>query len=106
MVTITEGKAPVTVINVFTVAEERQGELVELLDQFAVKTMRHRPGFISTSVHASLDKTRVINYAQWETDGDLFAALSAPEAQDALQAIVNVATTEPRLFEVAKVHEK
>jgi quinol monooxygenase YgiN len=106
VVTITEGKAPVTVINVFTVAEDRQSELVGMLDEFATKTMRHRPGFVSTSVHASLDGTRVINYAQWESQGDLAAALSAPETQDALQAIVRVAATEPHLYEVSKVYEK
>jgi hypothetical protein len=25
--------------------------------------MRHRPGFISANIHASLDGTRVVNYA-------------------------------------------
>jgi quinol monooxygenase YgiN len=106
VITINQGKTPVTVINVFTVAKERQTELVGMLDEFAAKVVRHRPGFISTSVHASLDGTRVINYAQWETDGHLAAALTAPEAQAQLRAIVQVAATEPNLYEVAKVHEK
>jgi quinol monooxygenase YgiN len=106
VVTITEGTTPVTVVNVFTVAEEDQAKLVSMLDEFAVTTMRQRPGFISTSVHASLDRSRVINYAQWETQDDLLAALSAPETQEALQAIVSLAATEPRLYEVAKVYEK
>lgn len=106
MITITEGKAPVTVINVFTVTQERQAVLVGLLDQFAAETMRHRPGFVSTSVHVSLDGTKVINYAQWESERDLAAALTAPEALASLEAIVSVAATEPRLYQVAKVHEK
>ncbi|MDN5769284.1 MAG: antibiotic biosynthesis monooxygenase [Microlunatus sp.] len=54
-----------TLVNVFTVVPERQQELVDVLDEATEQVMRHLPGFVSANIHASLDGTRVVNYAQW-----------------------------------------
>ena len=53
----------VTLINDFTVDQERQRELVEILVAATEQVMRHRPGFVSANIHASLDGTHVVNYA-------------------------------------------
>jgi hypothetical protein len=46
-----------TLINVFTVTRETQQPLVELLIKSTEQVMRHRPGFVSANIHASLDGT-------------------------------------------------
>jgi quinol monooxygenase YgiN len=56
-----------TLINHFTVPPDRQRELVDLLVSATEDVMRHQPGFIAANIHASLDGTRVVNYAQWES---------------------------------------
>lgn len=53
----------ITQINVFTVPEGRQDALVEHLSR-AAEVAREVEGWISASLHRSLDGTRVVNYAQ------------------------------------------
>ncbi|HCL63300.1 MAG TPA: antibiotic biosynthesis monooxygenase [Rhizobium sp.] len=56
----------ITQINVFTVAEGGQQPLIDLLTESAGFASRI-PGWISASIHRSLDGTRVVNYAQSES---------------------------------------
>ncbi|MFD9702394.1 antibiotic biosynthesis monooxygenase [Lentzea sp. NPDC059081] len=60
----------VTQINVFTVEPGRQQPLLDYLAQ-AAEVAAEVPGWISASLHRSLDGTRVVNYAQ---SADLDAA--------------------------------
>lgn len=53
----------VTQINVFTVPAGGQGALIDYLSQ-AAEVAREVDGWISASLHRSLDGTRVVNYAQ------------------------------------------
>ena len=56
----------VTQINVFTVpSPDRQQPLIEFLAE-AARVAREVPGWLSASLHRSLDGTRVVNYAQSE----------------------------------------
>jgi antibiotic biosynthesis monooxygenase (ABM) superfamily enzyme len=104
MVTIHEGTAPVTLINVFTVEPDRQREIVGLLEQATEQTIRHLPGFISTSIHASLDGTRIVNYAQWASPENFKGMLGDPDAQKHLQAIMQkVSSSDPQLYSVDKI---
>ena len=63
MATIQANDGVITQINVFTVAPEKQQELIDLLSEAAAFASR-LPGWMSASVHRSLDGTRVVNYAQ------------------------------------------
>jgi antibiotic biosynthesis monooxygenase (ABM) superfamily enzyme len=63
MATIQANDGIITQINVFTVAPEKQQELIDLLAEAAAFASA-LPGWISASVHRSLDGTRVVNYAQ------------------------------------------
>src|SRR5437868_11310185 len=67
MTTISKDAKLVTLINVFTVAPANQRHLVELLARATDTSVRHAPGFVSASLHRSLDGTRVTIYAQWRT---------------------------------------
>ena len=73
--TIRPGTEPVTLINVFTVEPAQQQRLIDLLDEATEQVMRHLPGFVSANIHASLDGTRVTNYAQWRRKDDFEAML-------------------------------
>lgn len=60
----------VTQINVFTTPTDGQQALIDHLSA-AVACARQEPGWLSASLHRSLDGTRVVNYAQSQ---DLAAA--------------------------------
>lgn len=53
----------ITQINVFTVPAGQQQPLIDYLTQAAM-VAREVDGWISASLHRSLDGTRVVNYAQ------------------------------------------
>lgn len=53
----------ITQINVFTVPEGGQDALIDYLSK-AAEVAREVDGWISASLHRSLDGTRVVNYAQ------------------------------------------
>ncbi|MGB8960940.1 MAG: antibiotic biosynthesis monooxygenase [Pseudonocardiaceae bacterium] len=88
---------------VFTVTQTTQQPLVDLLAEATEQVMRHRPGFISANIHASLDGTRVVNYAQWRSREDFLAMLDDPTAREHMSAAESLATAEPHLYEVISV---
>jgi hypothetical protein len=63
MATIHADQKVVTQINVFEVDPKNQDELARLLVE-AVQNVSNMQGWISASVHKSLDGRRVTNYAQ------------------------------------------
>ncbi|MFF8831209.1 antibiotic biosynthesis monooxygenase family protein [Streptomyces sp. NPDC015131] len=94
-----------TLINVFTVAPDRQYELVDLLARATEETMKHQAGFICANFHASEDGERVINYAQWESEGHYRAMLDNPDARVHMDQAAKIATdVQPRLFRVVSSH--
>ncbi len=110
MVTIDKNQKLMTLVNIFTVAPEKQTALSDLLVHATNETMRHLPGFISASIHRSADGTKVINYAQWRTVADFAAMKQNPEARPHMQAAAALATFEPIVCEVVdsvmREHEK
>ena len=94
----------VTLINVFTVDPADQQRLIEAWQRATDDVMRHRPGFISANIHRSLDGTKVVNYAQWESREAFQAMLQDPEAGPLLQELAAIATPAPVLCEVVSVH--
>ena len=94
----------VTLINVFTVEPARQQELVDLLTRATDETIRHIPGFVSATIHKSLDGVRVTNYAQWRSREDFEAMLRNPAASPHLKEAAALATSfEPHLYQVSEV---
>lgn len=104
MTTIATDQDVATLINVFTVTRMTQQPLVDLLSEATEQVMRHRPGFISANIHASIDGTRVVNYAQWRSRDDFLAMLDDPTAHEHVNATGSLATAEPHLYEVTSVH--
>ncbi|MGJ7902416.1 antibiotic biosynthesis monooxygenase family protein [Lysobacter sp. 1R34A] len=94
----------VTFINVFDVEPAKQQALVDLLNEGADKVIRHRPGFISVSILASKDGSRVVNYAQWRSAEDIKATREDPAAQDYGKRSAELARATPHVYSVASVH--
>jgi quinol monooxygenase YgiN len=100
MTTIQKSQDVLTLINVFTVAPEKQQNLVDLLIGATEQTMRHLPGFISANIHKSYDGHRVVNYAQWRSREDFETMLKSPEAAPHMAQAVELAEPDPILCEV------
>ncbi|MEU6896182.1 antibiotic biosynthesis monooxygenase [Streptomyces sp. NPDC046557] len=83
MITIDKNAGTLTVMVVFTLdTAEDQPVLLEAIRTFIQDVVRHQPGFVSSTVHASDDGTRVINYAQWENQGAFAAFQANPDAMN------------------------
>src|SRR3979411_1500407 len=101
--TIRPGAEIFTLINVFSVAPDRQQELADLLIEATEHTMRNLPGFISANIHKSFDGRRVINYAQWQSREACEATLRKPAARPPMTGPAAIASFDPILCEVAHV---
>ena len=102
MATIQKGRNLLTLVNVFSVRPENQQKLVDMLVEATDRTMKKLPGFISASIHRSLDGTRVVNYAQWRSKTDFDAMRQNPAAQPHMAAVAALATFDPILCEVSE----
>ena len=91
-----------TLINVFTVAPQRQMELVNLLARATNESVRHAPGFISSILHRSLDDTKVTMYAQWRSLEDHETMRKNPAPPPYLAQALSFAKFEPGLYEVVE----
>ncbi|NQX57289.1 antibiotic biosynthesis monooxygenase [Paenibacillus qinlingensis] len=95
----------VTLINVFTVEPINQARLIELLTQATEVSVKYAPGFVSSSLHQSLDGTKVTMYAQWRSAEDYQAMRNDPRPLPYLQEAMTFATFEPGMYEVVKTFE-
>ncbi|MBX9624921.1 MAG: antibiotic biosynthesis monooxygenase [Gemmataceae bacterium] len=103
MVTISKDRPGVTLVNVFRTDPARQAELVALLVEATEAVMRHLPGFVSATIHRSLDGTRVTNYAQWRSAADFEAMTRHPDAAPHMMRAAEPAQGfDPNLYEVVE----
>jgi quinol monooxygenase YgiN len=95
----------VTLVNVFTVDPANQKKVVDMLVEATAKTMQHLPGFVSASIHKSLDGVRVVNYAQWRSRQDFEKMRNNPAAQKHMRPLMEIAEADFHLYEVAETVE-
>ena len=102
--TLEKGNLIVTLINVHICKPEDQEQLVTLLQE-GIETIYSRvPGFISASIHKSLDGVRVTNYAQYESQKAVDAAWSDPAIPTFAKKVgLLVQSFDAHLYEVADV---
>ena len=89
----------ITQINVFTVPDGGQQALIDLLTE-AAQACAHIDGWLSASLHRSLEGTRVVNDAQardQDAMGRIFAALQAGGFLERNKAL---GVAHPGLYEV------
>ena len=73
---------PVTQITIVEAEPERQTEALSLMKKRA-HFVQGQPGFISISLHRSLDGRRIVNYIQWQSRDLLRAAHQSPDFREA-----------------------
>jgi quinol monooxygenase YgiN len=104
-ITIESGGTGFTLVVTYVCAEQKQDEVVAAIERAIAEVYSRQAGFVSASVHASLDKTRVLNYAQWERVEDFDATGQVPEVQERIAQITAlVESADPRLYRVRAVH--
>jgi heme-degrading monooxygenase HmoA len=103
MPTIQSGQQPVTQITIVEPEPGKQDEALSLMSERA-RFMSRQPGFISISLHRSLDGRRIVNYIQWENRDLLHAAHQSPEFRKEWGHFDDLTDDiDPHLFEVARV---
>jgi quinol monooxygenase YgiN len=102
MPTISKESELLTLINIFTVEPVNQQELIDLLVEATRTSVRNVQGFVSASLHRSLDGTKVAMYAQWRSVADYQSMRSNPAASPYLQKALALARFEPGMYEVVE----
>ena len=104
---IRQGGDCVTQITTAEVGDgQHQNELLRLMAERA-RFMATQPGFISISLHRSLDGRRIVNYVQWQSREQLAAAHHAPEFRQQWRRFDALADDiDPHLYEVAHIAEE
>jgi hypothetical protein len=103
MPTISRGRTPLTLINVFTVPPEKQDELIALLTEVTRRNVRHHKGFVSASLHRGIDGEKVAMYAQWASIEDYASMRRNPGPAPALEQALKLAKFDPGMYEVAEI---
>ena len=94
---------PVTQITVIEPEAGKQAEALSLMTERA-RFMARQPGFISVSVHRSLDGRRIVNYIQWQSRDLLQSAHKSPEFRKGWNHFDQLTDEiDPHLYEVAYV---
>jgi heme-degrading monooxygenase HmoA len=94
---------PVTQITIIEAEPEKQTEALSLMRKRA-HFMQGQPGFISISLHRSLDGRRIVNYIQWQSRDLLRAAHQSPEFRKAWSQFESLTDDiDPHLYEVIEI---
>jgi heme-degrading monooxygenase HmoA len=94
---------PVTQITIIEAEPEKQTEALSLMRERA-HFMQGQPGFISISLHRSLDGRRIVNYIQWQSRDLLRAAHQSPEFRKAWSQFESLTDDiDPHLYEVIEI---
>jgi heme-degrading monooxygenase HmoA len=105
MATIRIDAQPLTQITVIEVEPGQSEDALGSLRERA-RFMSGQPGFISVSLHRSLDRRRIVNYVQWQSRDLLQAAHESPEFRKKWQRFdALTGSIEPNLYEVEQVFD-
>ena len=95
----------ITQITVVDAEPERQAEALSMMAERA-RFMARQPGFVSISLHRSLDGRRIVNYVQWQNRELLQQAHQSPDFRNAWEKFDDLTDQiDPHLYEVAEVLE-
>ncbi|GAA0351447.1 hypothetical protein GCM10009092_14780 [Bowmanella denitrificans] len=92
-----------THINVFRVAVQHQRHLVDILVHSTEYSVRSIPGFVSASLHQSLDGTSVTLYSKWHKEQ--LRQTSESDFLACFAAALDIATLETTVSESVKHFE-
>lgn len=83
MAVIDQYRDILTVLVEFDIDPTNCDEHIRKIKEFFNNVVRKQPGFISANLHLSLDKKKVINYAQWKNEDFYNEFLNNEEVQSA-----------------------
>ena len=92
----------IILINVFTVDPTDQHQLLELLARATDEFVSRAPGFVSSTLHRSLDGTKVTMYAQWHSAEAYEAMRRDPGPLPFLEESLTIAKFEPGMYEIVR----
>ncbi len=101
MPAIAKNNDVITVVIIFAIEPAEQQQLIDTIIEFLETTVKHQPGFVSSSIHKSIDGVRVMNYAQWETQADYQAFVKNAGVQAKGEKLSNYQLHEAHIYEVA-----
>jgi heme-degrading monooxygenase HmoA len=105
MAQIQAGKQPVTQITIIESEPDKQAQALSVMTERA-RFMARQPGFISISLHRSLDGRRIVNYVQWQNRDLLRSAHQSPEFRKQWSDFDKLTDEiDPHLYEVCEVME-
>ena len=93
-----------TVISVFTVEPRHQQRLADLLVRATEDVLSKLPGFVSANIHKSLDGTRVITSAQWQSLEALEAMMAHSKAVPQMLEAAGLASVDVHVCEGSSTH--
>ncbi len=89
-------------INTFHVQRENQQRVIDILSDATRSRVSKAPGFHSSTLHRSVDGTKVTMYARWTNMADYEAMRRDPISGEALAGLMALARFEPGLYEVVE----
>lgn len=95
-----------TMVNVLTPAAGKQSETIQLLQAGMDEEMGRQPGFISSTIHRSLDSEHVVVYAQWRDQASVNAAVKVIQGGGApnMAKVFSIAQPDFHPYRVESVH--
>ena len=95
-----------TIILNFDTKPESQQEQLDALIKFFESVVSRQPGLVSTNFHKSLDGTKILNYAQWESKEDWKNAIHDKDVLDHPKNPIKHAKIQINDYEVSYMYEK
>lgn|ERR1700754_4956864 len=92
----------ISLINVFTVDPSNQHRLLDLLARATDEFVSRATGFISSTLHRSLDGTKVTMYAKWRSAEDYESMRRDPGPLPFLEEALKIAKFEPGMYEIVR----
>ncbi|MDH2346014.1 antibiotic biosynthesis monooxygenase [Bradyrhizobium sp. SSUT77] len=93
----------VTQITIVEAEPAKQKEALSLMADRA-RFMARQPGFVSISLHRSLDGRRIVNYIQWQNREQLHSAHQSPGFRKEWGKFDNLTDQiDPHLYELVEV---
>jgi heme-degrading monooxygenase HmoA len=100
---IQSSNQPVTQITIVEAEPGKQAEALALMSERA-RYMARQPGFVSISLHRSLDGKRIVNYVQWQSREQLQSAHKSPDFRKEWERFDRLADgIDPHLYEVVQI---
>src|SRR5262249_24700572 len=93
---------PITQITIVEAEPGKQAEALSLMTDRA-RCMSRQPGFVSISLHRSLDGRRIVNYIQWRSREQLQSAHKSPDFRKEWNRFDQLTDgIDPHLYEVVQ----